>query len=60
VGLFLEAYYLVGLRINEQAKHAEDLHQLYDWLSDAAKKVADEKLKEAAEAVEKTLYNPAP
>ncbi|KAH7706192.1 hypothetical protein AAVH_26585 [Aphelenchoides avenae] len=56
VGGFIEKYYLVGLLINEKAKEGEKLHKLYDELNDWGKKVVGEKLKEAAEAVEKALY----
>ncbi|KAH7711144.1 hypothetical protein AAVH_21556 [Aphelenchoides avenae] len=50
VGQLIEKYYLVGLK--------EELHKLYDGLNDEAKKMVAEKLKEAAEAVEKALYEP--
>ncbi|KAH7706191.1 hypothetical protein AAVH_26584 [Aphelenchoides avenae] len=60
VGELIDKYYLVGLLINEQAKEGEALHKLYDGLNDEAKKVVGEKLKEAAEAVEKALYKKCP
>ncbi|KAH7707668.1 hypothetical protein AAVH_25084 [Aphelenchoides avenae] len=56
VGVLIEKYYLVGLLINEQAKEGEELHKLYNGLSDEDKKVVGEKLQEAAKAVEQALY----